>query len=1374
MKTSISLLVLLGALELGGSAAADQIFYETGFEAPAFDTSLVIRGQDDWEMWRGGDALSIATTYPNAGTQCLRIAGDLLELASGTSARAYCFYRSITEKTNNQTPPIVLLEVDARLDGPRFGSTANDDILSANFMAVVPRPEGEGQFLAGFFVSCTGHIWTYSSVPEDNYKHSVPYVFGTYRRLGLKVDFIARAVTYLVDGVVLDTLPFPSTVTTDQLISGYLELHGQYDPQQTSEFSYDRANYHAYFDNYRITFVTPAVSNMAIKFSQDLYLADEYHRKAELKLERTGSLVEPVRVKIVATDDTAIAGEDYEAFAQWVTLPAGERSTIVAVPLPDNTLAEPDKSFNLTLSDLPNGATSSRTATRVLIRDNERPGGIDPTWSYRIERPRGAMDQAAQVSMTEQPDGKIVATFDLEGSGESILVRLHPDGSRDASFQGQLRGSPAFVSLLPDGKFLLIETVQGVAKLRRLNADGSPDQSFTAQVEAELLSPEISAVGLPDGRLVLCGFSWLTGFRPTRVDGQEMPDLVRLNHDGSFDPTFVAPEDIRPSMVRRLPDGKLLVSTGYSATPVYRLNENGAIDPAFQLATVTQGASDEEPHVESLIAQPDGKILIAGKFHQINGLIRNSIARLNADGSVDDGFRTGLGFTISGRPASIQCKRLPSGHVIVYAFGPSFDEFDGQNVPRFSIWAPWDTNPAPILLEHDGSWNRDFYTSQFDWGVDPSGGAPSGPVLSVPIPVGVAGGKPIFSNGWGLRRLIVLTPVDTDIAFAQDTIQAAENAGSAQVTLTRLRSLDTPVSVRVSTADDTAKAGQDYAAISVVVAFAPGEESKTVDIPLIDNSQAEPDKLFKVRLSDLPNGATSARSEASVIIRDNDGTITGPPGSLDPTWTPTLGLPPEDLAYADLRPLIPLADGRMIVCAAVYGLDFSYPLYRQIVRLNADGSVDPTFPIRTASPLSEGSHFLDPRAVAMPDGGLLVWDSESTDTTFLGYRFRWRILPDGSVDDRWPEITTMSGGSFEFIPQPDGKVLVTDFSAPILLNGDTMPWLFRLNGDGSVDNGFAAPTQIPGRVRLLAGGKILVETNTTPAKLHRLNPDGSLDSGFQQPASLSLVSPFIHPLPNGQTLVLDSTRSNSLLHRLNPDGSLDPTFVGGVVGVGNNSTSLARIEVLENGKLLLVGYFKSYNGVTVNGIVRLEANGAIDTTFRSGTGFALTQPGPFLPPVGTGEIWPLPGGRFLVGTGGNYDSYDGQPVSGTFLMNADGTRDATFVIPKVNLPWGLDTAFLFDVVDGRPIVHAGTGPGRLIMPAIPAADAPPRITSIHRDTAGLVRISVESQAGRSYTLQASADMIQWIEIRTETATSNRVEFAHENASADHFYRVLRE
>jgi uncharacterized delta-60 repeat protein len=86
-------------------------------------------------------------------------------------------------------------------------------------------------------------------------------------------------------------------------------------------------------------------------------------------------------------------------------------------------------------------------------------------------------------------------------------------------------------------------------------------------------------------------------------------------------------------------DGKILIGgafTNYNGTPrngIARLNADGSLDNGFNPASGADGSAF------ILAQQLDGKILFGGDFT----LPRKSIARLNADGSLDTGFNPGTG-----------------------------------------------------------------------------------------------------------------------------------------------------------------------------------------------------------------------------------------------------------------------------------------------------------------------------------------------------------------------------------------------------------------------------------------------------------------------------------------------------------------------------------------------------------------------------------------------------------------------------------------------------------------------------------------------------------------------------------------------------------
>ena len=93
------------------------------------------------------------------------------------------------------------------------------------------------------------------------------------------------------------------------------------------------------------------------------------------------------------------------------------------------------------------------------------------------------------------------------------------------------------------------------------------------------------------------------------------------------------------------PDGKILaggdftVANAYVRNHIARLNQDGSLDVKF--SSETEGTDGV---VRSILRQSDGGIVIAGGFQQVSSVNRSKISRLNLDGSLDTTFNPGSGF----------------------------------------------------------------------------------------------------------------------------------------------------------------------------------------------------------------------------------------------------------------------------------------------------------------------------------------------------------------------------------------------------------------------------------------------------------------------------------------------------------------------------------------------------------------------------------------------------------------------------------------------------------------------------------------------------------------------------------------------------------
>jgi uncharacterized delta-60 repeat protein len=311
----------------------------------------------------------------------------------------------------------------------------------------------------------------------------------------------------------------------------------------------------------------------------------------------------------------------------------------------------------------------------------------------------------------------------------------------------------------------------------------------------------------------------------------------------------------------------------------------------------------------------------------------------------------------------------------------------------------------------------------------------------------------------------------------------------------------------------------------------------------------------------------------------------------------------------------------------------------RLVRLNADGTLGTGFGIGDGF---DGEVF---SIAVQPDGGILV-GGEFTEFDGNSANGLVRLNADGSLDEGFDIGGGFDGPKGIGIPlsiavQPDGGILVGgEFTA---FDGNSANSLVRLNANGSLDTGFGIGSGVVEdtvfSIAVQTDGGILVggaftEFDGNPAnRLVRLNADGSLDSGFDIGAGFdnSVFSLVIQPdgkiLVGGEFTEFDGNTTNRLV-RLNADGTLDTGFE---IGAGFND-EVRSITLQSDGKILVGGRFTSFDDNSANRLIRLNANGSLDTGFGIGSFDDEVQ-----------AIALQPDGKILVG--GFFTEFDGNTTN---------------------------------------------------------------------------------------------------------------------------------
>lgn len=169
--------------------------------------------------------------------------------------------------------------------------------------------------------------------------------------------------------------------------------------------------------------------------------------------------------------------------------------------------------------------------------------------------------------------------------------------------------------------------------------------TFAGSAGATIFAPDPndsvkSVLALPDGDI-------LVGGDFTQIAGTTHFHVARLNADGSSDDAFAAGTNDTVWAIAAQSDGKILIGGDFSSVNgvakrgVARLNADGSLDATFATPDFAAGLS-YRAGVGEIHLQADGKIVLAGStqggFTSVNGKPRPGIARLNSDGSLDEGF----------------------------------------------------------------------------------------------------------------------------------------------------------------------------------------------------------------------------------------------------------------------------------------------------------------------------------------------------------------------------------------------------------------------------------------------------------------------------------------------------------------------------------------------------------------------------------------------------------------------------------------------------------------------------------------------------------------------------------------------------------------
>jgi len=327
-------------------------------------------------------------------------------------------------------------------------------------------------------------------------------------------------------------------------------------------------------------------------------------------------------------------------------------------------------------------------ATRAVGRLNAD-GTLDADYS--------AFEAGTVSALAQQSDQRMLVGLSSypEPHPTNLLHRLNGDGSDDPLADAGILGPANGILVQADQRFFV--TSNGYPGLYhspiRFDTYGAWDQTFFDPVVQPSpilrmvpdaddgifvfgLFSSVSQAHVPResvAKLAANGLTYFSYLGPDFDDGSAFVSAMSVHEDGSAaiggsfmiggSQRFVAYLDADGTLdpgkdkafpngsVRRMalqPDGKTLIcgffttvtqdGTPYSRSGVARLNADGSLDTSFVDSQAYFSESPANVAILDLALQTDGKVLVAGQFDKIGGKTRQGIARLHADGTLDEAF----------------------------------------------------------------------------------------------------------------------------------------------------------------------------------------------------------------------------------------------------------------------------------------------------------------------------------------------------------------------------------------------------------------------------------------------------------------------------------------------------------------------------------------------------------------------------------------------------------------------------------------------------------------------------------------------------------------------------------------------------------------
>lgn len=899
----------------------------------------------------------------------------------------------------------------------------------------------------------------------------------------------------------------------------------------------------------------------ALRFLSGNFTASENGGSAVVTVLRTGGTAGTVTGTILTENLTAIAPDHYANTVATLTFGPAETLQTLSIPIVDNSEVSSNRVFRVRLSGLTGGA--------VL--------GAQPVADVEIVNDDGRLGFSQEVYRVNE-----------NAISSSVLVTV----SREGSSQG-----PASVSFTTTTNGTATAGLDYLATNGVLSfADGEVSKSFAVRILEDALVEVQETIGLQ-----------LTNFTGAVTPGRDLANVVIVDNEvspGEFNflfSDFVTNENAGAAVITvtrtngttgavsvnfATADGTANVSSNdYTGVSGLLSFGDGEISKSFTIPINLDLESETNETVNLSLSNPQGGAVLGPQSTARLTIINNDIL-------IYGNLRfTATNFTVSenGGSATLSVERFGSasnqgaiGATVVTTSGTALDGQDFNGVTNILSWAHGEGGVKSFTIP--------IVDNLFV----------QGDKFLVVSLTNTTGGVTL-----GVPSTATLTIQDDDsgpgvLTFELSRFLVAENGTNAVVTVSRTNGVTSLVSADFRTYDVSAKTGVDYTGLTNTLIFADGQSSTNILIPVFNNSLQEGSLTVGLQLLN-PINTTLGRADSILLIQDDER----PSGSVDLSFTPGTGA--NDIIL-DVGYRTQDAD---LFIAGLF-TDYDGLVRTNLARLNFDGSPDPGLnvgdveindalgSIETFLQITNGVH-----------AGKLIVAGRFNTIQKVSRNFIARLNADGTLDSTFTPATGANGPILALARQNDGRIVAGgEFTQ---FDGFPAQHLVRLNTDGTYDSTFTTTNGPSAKVRSIlvdGDGTMIVAGDFQSVgalnrnRIARLNPNGEVDKDFDPGAGFNGNVHRLLLLPDGKILAAGAfTQFNNLpygrLIRLLSDGSLDLSFSLGGVGADDFVNAMALDST---GNIIVGGAFTHWNGLDQGRLARLLPDGLLDLSFNVGLG----------------------------------------------------------------------------------------------------------------------------------------------------------------------------